>query len=260
MIVHAIQRIRNDTMQVLHIILQLKAGRLRIADRLHATEGPALLFVVGTAAVSTDDAVHHSFTAATVQSVYRDLQHLLSNRGGRMETNQPHSVPADAKLIDAAELIAEADPEAMLRFALTYCLAVDRDHCAAMLHWMVNGDHDLFDFIEAHRLQPWPVSRYADELGLTLRKFNQLFQEKYGISAKSWLLEERIKYAKELLQTTSSKVTDIAIEVGFSTHAHFCDSFKRRYGISPTDLRKLEPASYRRSIPTPATSLNHEHR
>ncbi|WP_373417872.1 helix-turn-helix transcriptional regulator [Vibrio parahaemolyticus] len=50
-------------------------------------------------------------------------------------------------------------------------------------------------------------------------------------------MERRIKHAKKLLSTTSMRVIDIAIECGFSSHAHFTDRFRRYINCSPKQFR-----------------------
>lgn len=86
-------------------------------------------------------------------------------------------------------------------------------------------------------MQPWPVTRFAEDLGIEVRRLNFLFYKNYGVSAKQWLLERRLSYARQQLMVTEKKVADIALDSGFSNHAHFTESFKKRYLCSPTVLR-----------------------
>ncbi|MFH1680297.1 MAG: helix-turn-helix domain-containing protein [Candidatus Eisenbacteria bacterium] len=32
--------------------------------------------------------------------------------------------------------------------------------------------------------------------------------------------------------------TDLALDVGFASHSHFTDAFRREFGVSPSDLRR----------------------
>ncbi|MGQ5524533.1 helix-turn-helix transcriptional regulator [Chitinimonas sp. PSY-7] len=227
-------------MNTLHIILGFQVSQIRIADAVHPVNGPSVMLLTTEAPVeaTTPGVAVHSFSPAQVLPVYRDMQHLLGPALSHCALSSVHEIPAGIRLLNAAEQLATADINAMLHFVLSYCLAVDAEYSAALLHKLVRGDSDLFDFMNRNRLQPWSVARYAEELGLSLRKFNQLFYEKYGVSPKHWLLEQRLNHARELLVSTTSKIIDIALESGFCSHAHFSDSFRKHFQMSPSEIRR----------------------
>jgi len=68
--------------------------------------------------------------------------------------------------------------------------------------------------------------------------FRRIFKEKLNISPKQYILDIRIKRAKQLLENGSLTVTAIAEECGFSSVYHFCRSFKTITGITPTQFTK----------------------
>lgn len=231
-------------MSQLHIILVPRRGQIWIAGHGHAVNSPCLMLMAGATPVSLlPESARHSFTTAQLQSVYRELQHLMvgSNHGVKLESLL--TVAASADVLHAVDQLAEIDAEAMLRFVLAFCLAQESYRCTALLRHLVAADRDLFDFVHCHRLEPWPVSRYADMLGLPQRKFNDVFKEKYGVSAKRWLLIQRLEHAKLLLETSSKKVIDVAFESGFGNAAHFSDCFRRHFCLSPREVRQaVQPA------------------
>ncbi|MBM2883582.1 helix-turn-helix domain-containing protein [Chromobacterium amazonense] len=223
----------------LHIILAPQAGALRLDGNDTAAERPGLWLMAGGGELELPASARcYSFPASCLQPVYREMQPLLADHGGCAAPNTPYAVPADEGLLHAVAQLADVDDETMLRFVLAYCLAIDGDRCAALLRYLVAADIDLFDFIHRHRLEPWPIARYADALGLPPRKFNQLFKEKFGMSAKHWLLAQRLEHARGLLETTTKKVIDVALESGFCNAAHFSDSFRRHFQMSPSDVRR----------------------
>ncbi|MBC8642805.1 helix-turn-helix transcriptional regulator [Caballeronia sp. EK] len=148
------------------------------------------------------------------------------------------TVPASEDVLRAVKQLAEVDAEAMLRFVLAYSLTQDGYRCTALLRHIVAADRSLFDFVHNHRLEHWPVSRYADTLGLSQRKFNELFKDKFGVSVKHWLLAQRLEHAKLLLETSPKKIIDVALESGFGNAAHFSDRFRRHFGVSPRGVRE----------------------
>ena len=78
----------------------------------------------------------------------------------------------------------------------------------------------------------------AASLGMSRRRFTQLFREETGTSWLDHLLRRRIEYAKRLLRETRRSVTAIAFESGFEELSGFYRAFKRYAGMAPLDWRK----------------------
>ncbi|MBJ7262945.1 MAG: helix-turn-helix transcriptional regulator [Burkholderiaceae bacterium] len=225
-------------MSTLHIILVPYGGQLWAAGRGHAVDVPSLMLMAGSAPSKMPTAsTQYSFVTAQLQAVYRELQHLMIEGEHSVRLEGPLALPASADVLHAVDQLAHADAEAMLRFVLAFGLAQDGCRCTTLLHHLVAVDRDLFEFVHRHRLESWPVSRYADMLGLPQRKFNDLFKEKYGVLPKRWLLSQRLDHARSLLETSTKKVIDVALESGFGNAAHFSDCFRRHYRMSPTEVR-----------------------
>lgn len=51
-------------------------------------------------------------------------------------------------------------------------------------------------------------------------------------------MDFRHKKAKELLETTSASIEDIARQCGYVNNAHFSTTFKQKEGISPLIYKK----------------------
>lgn len=67
---------------------------------------------------------------------------------------------------------------------------------------------------------------------------NRIFRQNIGKPIFQYLSELRINHAKELITTSSMKVTQISERVGFSDESYFSKVFKRQTGISPSDYAK----------------------
>ncbi len=68
--------------------------------------------------------------------------------------------------------------------------------------------------------------------------FSRCFKKVHGISFSKYLNNIRIDNARKILLTTDNSVTDIAVEVGFSSASHFIYAFRNRTGISPLAYKK----------------------
>ena len=79
----------------------------------------------------------------------------------------------------------------------------------------------------------------ARQLGVTPRYVHSLLEET-GKSFTHHVLERRLQKAAALLrdpQRQSCRIAAIAGEVGFNDLSHFNRAFRRRYGVTPSDVR-----------------------
>jgi len=88
----------------------------------------------------------------------------------------------------------------------------------------------------------------AKTAGLSRSQFDRQFRRLFGCSPREHLVYVRIDAASRLLETTTKKATDIALETGFFDHSHFSRTFRRLVGCSPLAYR-------RRNEPTDSPAL-----
>jgi AraC-like DNA-binding protein len=180
----------------------------------------------------------HEFRTGDFKSLHADLaSQIVAHRGKLFAREEVKCVPVSADVFEVVCRLAELDCGVMLRFIYTYCVGVEPEYFCGFLAHLLHSSSEFFEFIDEHLYSPWTVTQYATALGMTPRNLNILFQEKYGTSAKHWLLERRLQRARDLLCTTSMKVVDVACECGFTSPAHFSDSFRKRFEFCPRALR-----------------------
>ena len=92
-------------------------------------------------------------------------------------------------------------------------------------------------YIREHFDEPISVAQLANLENYSIAYFNDWFKQKTGYTPSHYLLLYRIEKAKELLQYTSYKMIEIAVQVGFGGSAAFCRAFKRTEGMSPAQYR-----------------------
>ncbi len=93
------------------------------------------------------------------------------------------------------------------------------------------------EFIQRHLRQPLSRATLAAQAGLSMHRFAHLFQEQVGNSPRQFIEQERIKLARHLLETTSSPLSEIAIDCGFPNLFYFSQRFKAVCGLSPSRFR-----------------------
>jgi AraC family transcriptional activator of pobA len=91
--------------------------------------------------------------------------------------------------------------------------------------------------LEAHHAQNWPVTAYADALGLSVKRLNRLTRAETGLNAQACLHRRLIREACERLTHLDAPVSAIAFALGFEDPAYFTRFFKRMTGHSPSAWR-----------------------
>ncbi|HMS54569.1 MAG TPA: AraC family transcriptional regulator [Fimbriimonadaceae bacterium] len=79
----------------------------------------------------------------------------------------------------------------------------------------------------------------AAELGLSTSHFRFLFKEATGQPFHKYLVGMRLERAREMLVDHALPVTEVAEAVGFSGLSHFSRAFTQRFGVSPSQIRKV---------------------
>lgn len=83
---------------------------------------------------------------------------------------------------------------------------------------------------------PDPVS-IARQMNLSLRVLELAFKQIQGTGIATEILSQRLALSKRLLKTSRLDIGEVALKCGFSNHAAFLASFKRRFGMSPRAWR-----------------------
>ena len=83
------------------------------------------------------------------------------------------------------------------------------------------------------------IAELAKTCGISEAYFRRLFEAKFGISPKEYIIEKRIGYAKQLLETGEVSVSDTAFLCGYYEPAHFSREFTKRVGVSPNEYKKM---------------------
>lgn len=65
-----------------------------------------------------------------------------------------------------------------------------------------------------------------------------IFKQETGMNLNRFIKAFRMDKAKELLENSQKKISQIAKEVGFSNNSYFCRSFREYFGVTPEFCRK----------------------
>ncbi|MDL2300856.1 AraC family transcriptional regulator [Lachnospiraceae bacterium OttesenSCG-928-D06] len=84
------------------------------------------------------------------------------------------------------------------------------------------------------------VETVADRYGFSLSYFSKLFNSYTGKTFPDYMNQLRLQIAKELLQDESQmSIQEIGKKVGFNSSSYFSAAFRKYYGVSPSQIRKI---------------------
>lgn len=108
-------------------------------------------------------------------------------------------------------------------------------------------------------LQPsknWSLSEIAGEVDLSPAYLSRVFKRHTGKTLTQCLRLIRISYALERLPENKRNLTGLALETGFSSHAHMSSTFMETLGTTPSSLAKSSSSSIAESLNTIRASLS----
>jgi AraC-like DNA-binding protein len=83
------------------------------------------------------------------------------------------------------------------------------------------------------------AQRTAEAIGMSLRTLQRRLGEN-GVSYSRLVEEERFRLAGELIRQSRLRITDVAMELGYTDLANFTHAFYRWTGLSPREYRRRE--------------------
>lgn len=70
-----------------------------------------------------------------------------------------------------------------------------------------------------------------------LYSFIRSFKKANGLTPHQYIIESRLRAARHLIASGQCDVTEAALNSGFSTASHFSATFRKRWGISPSEIK-----------------------
>ncbi|MCI3926266.1 AraC family transcriptional regulator [Paenibacillus sp. TRM 82003] len=95
-------------------------------------------------------------------------------------------------------------------------------------------------FIDAHLAEKLNVERLAARIHVSPAHFHAFFRKYTGQSPVEYINGLRLARAQGLLSSGALNVQEAAQRVGFENASYFIRCFKKRYGVTPAALKRVE--------------------
>jgi AraC family transcriptional regulator len=95
------------------------------------------------------------------------------------------------------------------------------------------------DLVHARYLGPVGLAALAEEVDVHPSHLARCFTRFHGCSVGELVRRLRLEHARELLAASERALSEIALSTGFADQSHFTRTFKRRFGVSPGEYRRV---------------------
>lgn len=93
-------------------------------------------------------------------------------------------------------------------------------------------------YIQYNYMEDLRVTSLAHSFGFERSYLYRIFKKRYGVGIKEYITEVRMEFAKRFL-SEGYTVGESAHLVGYEDEFNFSKSFKRHYGISPSEFKHI---------------------
>ena len=110
--------------------------------------------------------------------------------------------------------------------------------------------HHLRDHLLTNREGYVSLAQLAAEHEMSVSHLQKLFKQVYGVPVYRYIKEYRLEQAAVELVRSRKPITEIAQHAGYDNASKFSESFKKRYGKTPSRYRADKTNAVKRSIET----------
>lgn len=96
---------------------------------------------------------------------------------------------------------------------------------------------DARNFLHRHAYTAFTLGDAAGAVHCSTFHLARLFRRHTGLSIHRYVLRLRLRESLQRLADGAEDLTALALQLGFASHAHFTDAFRREFGSPPSQLR-----------------------
>jgi len=95
----------------------------------------------------------------------------------------------------------------------------------------------VMDYLKENLTDPGlQISALAGKAGVSETYLRRIFKKRYGLSPAGYITRERMRQAKNLLESGEEMtIQQVALQVGYRDALYFSRTFRKHFGVSPTE-------------------------
>ncbi|WP_165452749.1 response regulator [Paenibacillus thalictri] len=136
--------------------------------------------------------------------------------------------------LSGIETVAELKLLLLQHVRLAYDVVADkREHKTRNVVTLIKS------YIDEHFAKDLTIAEIAAAVYLTPTYICLLFKQETGLTINDYVIEARLRKAKQLLADPSYKTYDICYAVGYKDPSYFSKLFKKHTGLTPSEFREM---------------------
>ncbi len=245
----------HDRYYQIHCILE-GTTHVLLDESHYSKTGVTLFFTPPTVPHSfvTDDHASGFVITASQTLVWRLLDIEIGRNDIASTAMQPFcmEIPQQHRLVDwfehllaeqnSGEFMSEVSNQALLQLILIDILRLANNQPTNTSYRSsdVNVFNQFNQLIEQNYKEHWTLPQYADRLGLTTARLNDICRRISGLASKRLVADRVMQEARRLLILTAMSVQEVAYELGYRDPAYFARFFKKNAGETASEFRERE--------------------
>jgi transcriptional regulator GlxA family with amidase domain len=183
------------------------------------------------------ESLKESFSDIQVSSeIYEVDKDRVTCSGGVAGLDMMLQLIAEKHGLDLAKDVAEQSVHPVIR------PAKDKQRMALPLRYKTHHPRLLkaIELMQTNLEHTKTCAQISNKVGISARQLTRLFKQHLGISPSEHYLDLRLEKAHHLLQQSSLTILQLSTACGFMHAPHFARCYRRKYGVSPKQTRKLQ--------------------
>ena len=117
--------------------------------------------------------------------------------------------------------------------------------CREIVHGNISGESHLLEltkvisYIENNFTYSISLKDLANIAAMSQRQLDRIFKSAYHMSPFQYIIEQRMRYACELLSDFNLSIYEVANMSGYNDSNYFTRCFKKKFNMSPMQMRAL---------------------
>lgn len=97
--------------------------------------------------------------------------------------------------------------------------------------------YNILQYIDNNAIDITGVRMIAQKFGYAENYISHLFKSKTGLSIQRYIINAKLKIAREMLESSQCSITEISERLKYSSPQSFCKMFRKNMGCTPSQYR-----------------------